>query len=209
LHAVAVEVIPYEVAQFGRTIVASIPGAIVFARNQVGVDRHARHQVCVAVHGIIAALIFRSGVVICWFRERYFISARFEVGEQVETCCVGGHVLHDDVAVAGRAIELHGYAGDTGFASILKAVAVGVVPHEVANLGRLIQTCVHGQVGLARHKRVVAAHVGGLADVAVGRVVSAEVGGADRVATWDGYGDFIGTGHEVREVVNAAGVGGR
>jgi len=209
LRTVAVEVIPNEIADGCRFEEASIPGQVGFAAFQHGVYGHAGRLVGVAVECIVGTLIGSRCAVSRWFREGYFICTWFQVREQVETACVGGRILHHDIAVAGGAIELHGYAWNTRFARILNAVAVEVVPCVVAECGRLVQACIHGAVVVAAHERIVAAHVGCFADVAVFCVVAAQIGGRNGVSGRRGNGDFISTRFEVAEQVEAVRVGGR
>ena len=71
-------------------------------------------------------------------------------------------------AAGGRAVAVqqpHGHAGNPGLARVLDAVAVHVVPHEVAQRGLLVEAGIHGQVvgGGQRHH----AGLAGAVDVAV------------------------------------------
>ncbi len=99
--------------------------------------------------------------------------------------------------VAARVLELHGDAGNAGFARVLNAVGVLVFPHPVAQGGRTLIHKIVAGAGRARrqdhrdHVGVATIHV---AHVGVTRLV--------------GLDDGVGAGRHVVEGVVAVGVGG-
>jgi len=142
------------------------------------------------------------------FGKRYFISTWLQVREQVKARSIGRGIQINHIAVAGRPAEVNSHVRNTRFSSRLQAVAVQVVPNEVAEFGQLEETCVYGVVGLTGRERVIAAHQRSRVDVAVERIV-ALIRRADGVARRNGNGNFIRAGFETGEMIVAVCVGGR
>jgi len=149
LNTVAVEVMPYEVADFGQFEETCIPGIVGFARSQHRSYGHTRRRVYIAVECVVAALIGGCYGVSGRCGKGQFISAGFEAGKRVFAVRAGGGAHINRCTVAGRTGQHDRHAGDARFANILFAVAVFVIPHEVADRSRLEEACVHRQVVVA------------------------------------------------------------
>src|SRR5262249_32133068 len=98
----------------------------------------------------------------------------------VEAPAAGGGRGHD-VALAVH--ELDGDAVDAGLARVLNAVAVDVVPDEIAQLGGQVGAGVHGEVAVAGGQGVGAGHAGARIGVAVDGWVSARVLGGEAISS--------------------------
>src|SRR5579862_2662689 len=108
--------------------------------------------VSVAVFGVVAALILPREDIASRQVEVYLIEVRDQVREAVRTAAVSG----DDVRRAGtaglidrvaRCVEqMDGHALNAEFAAVLNAVAVDIVPDEVAEAGTLHHARVNGGV---------------------------------------------------------------
>jgi len=207
LYAVAVQIIPYKIAEAGGLEKTSVPSQVIFTRNQAGVHGHKRHRIHIAVHGIVGALVFRCHRVAAWDRESDFIGTRFQIREEVQTARVGAHRLIDWCAVAGGAGQGRLNAGDTGFAHILKAIAVEVVPHIVAERSGLEEAGVHRAVVIVGDERVIAGHAGHFTRVAVYGVIRALVGCGSTISGWFCESYFISTWFQVGEQVQARSIG--
>ena len=185
---------------------AGVPGLVRFARIQNGLDGLAGGGVSVAVH-TVGARILRGEHVAGGQRglvELHAVGARLQAGEEVVAAGVGG-LGGDHVA---RCIQQrHLDALHAGFARVLHAVLVGVVPDLVAQLGQLVQAGIHVRVvltGLQGHRGRLAGGV----DVAVGHFIAAQVLAGDFVAGRLEHGHRVGARGDGEAVV-AVGVGGR
>jgi len=208
LHTVAVFVIPDEVAECRGLEETGVHSRVVFARNEGIIAGHAVGFAGIAIHCVIATLVLSRCAITCWFCEGYFVGARFQIREQVGTVCVGGGVQVDGLTVAGRARQVDRHTANTGFARILNAVAVEVVPHEVAQRSGFEKTGVHRIVSLATFQNVVAAHVRSRVDIAVNIVVATQIRRGHRVSARRGDRDFIGAGFKAGERIFAVRAGG-
>src|SRR5262249_15505094 len=124
------------------------------------------------------------------------------LAELVQAVDVRDRGLGDAGAGAAAAGQRESHAGDAGLVGVLDAVAVEVVPHEVANGHRLVEAEVDGLIAAAGGQGA-RGRAGG-ADVAIGgRGAFARGGG--RVAGRGGDGDGVGAGR-LAELVQTVGV---
>nr|GEU28183.1 hypothetical protein [Tanacetum cinerariifolium] len=193
LHAVAVGVVPDRVAQAGWTVQAGVDGAVGRARGQL--DQAAvAGGIDIAVHGSVRALRWRCDGV----AGRGLDGHRVRAGIHVEVVVAAGvgHGGCNDGAVGP--FQLHFHAGHAGFTGVLHAVAVGVFPDQVADMGRrhLEGEVVRGDAGVGRAATDQAARVADReADIELARRVLArfkaqlaglDVGGRDFSVDGDG-----------------------
>ncbi|OEZ98985.1 hypothetical protein DUGA2_55280 [Duganella sp. HH101] len=207
LHAVAVAVFPHAVAHGGLLDDdARIQVLVAVARSQRHLRSLAGGGVGVGILGSVAALVLRGEQVVGrqgGLVELYAVAARLQAAELVVAAGVGG----DGGAgrMAGRVQQRDLDAGHAGFAVVLHAVAVAVVPDGVAQRSQAHQAGVGLVVGLARGQRDGGGVAAGI-DVAVDGVAALALDGG-RVAGRRLHGHRVSARVDV-EVVFAAGVGG-
>ena len=138
--------------------------------------------------------------------EQHLVVAGHESGEEVVAVEVGdGGVDHRSVGVD----QDHLQAGHAGFAGVLLAVPVEVVPHRVAERGGLEEAGVHVQEGVAGLQHQERPAAGPRIRVAVGPVAAAGVGPGEVIAGGRHEFDRIRAGRQILEEVVAVGIGDR
>jgi hypothetical protein len=158
-----------------------------------------------AVGTVPARLILLGDVVTGRGHHLHLVVAGIDVAEQVVAARVGRGGGHHG---AGRVEQLDGHALDAGFARVLDAVVVHVLPHPVTDGSLLVEARIPRQVVFAGDQRGGDGLAGGRVEVAVGRVVAALILRADEVAGRRHHlGSVIARG-QVAEQVVAVGVGG-
>src|SRR5262249_35171127 len=146
---------PDEVADAGRPVVAEVDGQVAAAAGQgrrggaagAGVAVGGRRALAgggggEAGQGAAGAEV--GGV------DANGVGARGQAAEQVAAVAAGGGMLRDRDAGPGGAAQGQGDAVDARLAAVLDAVAVEVVPHEVAHAGRPVEAEVDGLVEIGR-----------------------------------------------------------
>ena len=113
---------------------ARVPAQRVLEVGQREGRRRSRHGVGVAVGAVVRALVARSERVAGGEDEREVVDhAVVEVGEVVVPVLVRCRRRKEP---ADPVVEQHDDAGDPRLARVLDAVAVDVLPHEVADVER-------------------------------------------------------------------------
>ena len=142
LESVAVEVVPHAVSHFDREDIAAVQREVGGAGGQ---EVGERRRIRVAVRRVVARVLRRAkhaeGI-----EDRHRVPARREAIEAVPAIRVG---VGDREEPAPFVEEQHRDIHDARFTVVLDAVGVPVLPHEVANRDRPVETAVEAEVLLA------------------------------------------------------------
>ena len=180
LHAVRVVVEPDPVADTGGGVNAEIPTGVILAKVKRGADGLEGDAVGIGVECVVATGIALTRAVAARQAKFDVVIAWHKPSEGINAGGIGGGTRHR--RTAPRPIEPHVHVTHAGFASILHAVKVIVVPDPVAEAGKGEEAEVPTRVIFTRrqtrHCRAVRHHIG----VAIGAVVVPNVLRAGRVA---------------------------
>ena len=212
LHAIAIGIEPDEIAQSGqRRVVTCVHGVVVFALRQGDVDRLAGAERSIAIRCIRADLIHwaeHESIVVQAQRELHGIGAGLQASEVIVTGGVGDRGAH---SVATAIKQGNSDALDAGFAWVLDAVAVEVLPNEVAdgsergNIARVDGAVVfsggEGDVRSDTRTKVGIAVVAGSACTWAGQYQAVAVQASRELHR-------IGAGLQIRELIVTGGIGG-
>ncbi len=196
LDAVAVDIDPDAVADRGGLEDASIEIKAILANSEGHLLGFPCREVGITVGGVIAALIDQGEFKIGRGDELNLIGARLEVGEVIEAVVIGGSCCDLD---AGVVEQTHRYTQDTGFAALLDAIMIAVIPDIIAQCGEGVETTIRAEIGFVGRKRIGGALAGGGIDIAVGTVISALVHGRESIALRLGDADAVVAGGKVVE----------
>ncbi len=145
LLTIGVVVIPDEVANAHRIVQPGVPGRIVLPRGQGRGDRLPRHWVRIAVHRVSHSILLGECVRIRR-REHHVVVARDQIRERVGAARIRGGRGH---LVPIPVVERNWDVLDPKLTAVLLAIAIQVLPHRVAQRGRLVHTGVPGGIVLA------------------------------------------------------------
>ncbi len=131
LLAIGIRVFPHEIADAGQFVEAGVPRIVVFAAHQRRAGHFARHGIRVAI-GRIGGRIGdrRARQVTGGCQHLDLVVARHQARESIQAVGVGrGAIQH----IAAAIQQLHRDARDAGFAEVLHAVGIRILPHEIAD----------------------------------------------------------------------------
>ena len=130
MNAVAVHIVPDEVTDVRQLSQPRVDVELVNVRCQRDHVRHAGRLVRVTVH-TLGAVVLRREHVVGRQNELNLVVVGNQAGEQIQAAAVG-RVRRQHRVVYRQ--QVHRHAGHTRLATVLNAVAVEIVPHEIADV---------------------------------------------------------------------------
>ena len=205
LHAVVIIVFPHAIADaagnrraFDQARIPIELDITRFQRDPGGGEAGSRIDIRI---GGVAAHVGLGEIVAGGWHEPQKVVTGHQVAEQVMASGIRGGAGHHG---ARGVVQIDFHATHTRFACILRAVAVGVKPHAVANAGGFIQAGIEVLVVLAGGNGHQGALTRGV-DVAVERIVATRILDRAQIAWRRDDGDGIGAGIDA-EIVIAGGI---
>ena len=145
-----IRIVPHKVAQRGRLVHAGIDRVIRLTRRERNRITHARCDIGIAVLARVTPLILWTDRISARRREPHIIRARRQSREVIQTIRIRRRRAQHRRPIRG--VQRHRHP-DARLTRILDAVMICIVPHKVAQRGRLVHAGIDRVIRLTRRER--------------------------------------------------------